>query len=220
MFTKIIDKHLPIISKRVKRHRQPVWITSEIITAIHNRKHAKKNRDHSQYKLWRNKTTQLKRESKKKHYTIAIHEHRNNPKMLAKVFNELNNKHSGAAHPTSLTYQNMTHTTDSDIADAFNHHFTSVAEKYLGPWSRIAELPTETAQSIKDYVNSKLPPGNIFKIPPITEHFVITYLSNLDISKSAGLDNISAKILKLSAPLIANQISKVTLSQYSGRKHA
>ena len=44
-FTKIIDKHLPLVTKRIKRTKQPEWITNNILLAINKRENAKKNKD-------------------------------------------------------------------------------------------------------------------------------------------------------------------------------
>ena len=61
----ILDKHAPVISKRVKKDIQPEWYNSEIM-------YARKMRDkyHSlglwgEYKFWRNRTSKLIDDSKK-----------------------------------------------------------------------------------------------------------------------------------------------------------
>ena len=51
--------------------------------------------------------------------------------------------------------------------------------------------------------SNHLPNDVEFKIPLTNAAFVNTFLSNLNISKSTGLDNIGPKILKLSANTIA-----------------
>ena len=44
-FTKIIDKHLPLVTKHIKRPQQPEWITNNILLAIYKRENAKKIKD-------------------------------------------------------------------------------------------------------------------------------------------------------------------------------
>lgn len=104
IFTEVIDRHLPRITKRVKRPTQHIkWITNEITkAAIAKRDNAKKNHDEKQYTFWRNKTTQLIREAKKNHYSQSIEIHRNNPKMLSSVFKELQNKKATGSQPINL----------------------------------------------------------------------------------------------------------------------
>ena len=91
-FTKIIDKHLPLVTKRIKRPKQPEWISNNILLAINKRENAKKNKDQQNYKYWRNEATKLIRDAKKEYYSESIKLYKNDPKKLCKVFNELNNK--------------------------------------------------------------------------------------------------------------------------------
>ena len=64
-FTKTIDKHLPLVTKRIKKTKQPDWINNRISLAISKRGNAKKNTDEHNYKHWRNETTRLIRDAKK-----------------------------------------------------------------------------------------------------------------------------------------------------------
>ena len=68
-FTKIIDKHLPLVTKRIKRPKQPEWISNNILLAINKRENAKKNKDEQNYEYWRNEATKLIRDAKKEYYT-------------------------------------------------------------------------------------------------------------------------------------------------------
>jgi hypothetical protein len=58
-FTQITDKHIPLLSKRVKRSKQPGWINDEILQAINLRDDAKTKRNELEYKRYRNLTTNL-----------------------------------------------------------------------------------------------------------------------------------------------------------------
>ena len=101
-------------------------------------------------------------------------------------------------------------TKDSDIAKAFNEHFTSLASTYLENVDRPPSGKSEQHNFIlKKFVQSKLPPGNTFTIPPIREEWVQKTLTNSGKHKATGLDNISTKVLKATAPYIAKVISKL-----------
>ena len=52
-------------------------------------------------------------------------------------------------------------------------------------------------------MQSKVPSNVEFKIPLTYVGFVRKFLSNLNVSKAKGLDNIGPKILKISANIIA-----------------
>ena len=64
-FMNVFDKHAPIKTKRVKRETQPEWHNEDIKHASKQRDMYHKSRNWSQYKYWRNKTTQLIRTAKK-----------------------------------------------------------------------------------------------------------------------------------------------------------
>ena len=48
-----------------------------------------------------------------------------------------------------------------------------------------------------------------FNIPEVTYEFVYNYLNGLDITKATGTDEISAYILKKSAPIIAESLTHI-----------
>ena len=204
-FTKIIDKHLPLVTKRIKRPKQPEWITNNILLAINKRENAKKNKDEHNYKYWRNEVTKLIRDAKKEYYSESIQLYKNDPKKLSKVFNELSNKSDISNNIKTITYENKTFTDDADIANTFNKYFTSVSKKYLNKEKSLS--PNQ--KKLEAFISTKLPKGNIFNIPYITEDFVYTFLTSLDNNKATGIDNISSKIVKISAPVITKQLTDI-----------
>ena len=67
----------------------------------------------------------------------------------------------------------------------------------------------KTPSALLQCVSNRIPPCNCFDIPPIREEFVARFLSNLDVKKAIGLDNVSARILKLCSPFIAHVITYI-----------
>ena len=61
----VFDKHALIKTKRVKREFQPEWHDEDIKHATKQRDMYHQSRNWSQYKYWRNQTTQLIRTAKK-----------------------------------------------------------------------------------------------------------------------------------------------------------
>lgn len=57
LFLKIVDKHLPLKTQRVKHKTQPKWLTPDILEAIKTRDRYKSINEESLYKVWRNKVT-------------------------------------------------------------------------------------------------------------------------------------------------------------------
>ena len=122
------------------------------------------------------------REAKNMFYSESIQAYKNNPKMLASVFKELNHQTKNVVNITSIMYNNKTFTRDADIANIFNKHFTSVAEKYLNDTANKRHSPNLLL--LKEFIKQKLPKRNIFKIPLMTEQFVCKFISKLDKNKA------------------------------------
>ena len=123
---------------------------------------------------------------------------------MCKVFNELSSK-SNYSNIKTLTYKNKIFTEDADIANTFNQYFTSVAEKYINKEKSLSS----NLQKLEHFISEKLPKGNIFNIPYITQDFVYKYLTNLDNCKATGIDNILSMIVKISAPVITKQLTDI-----------
>ena len=173
---------------------------------MNKRDNSKKKHLENEYRYWRSKTTRLIREANF-FYSESIQTYKNNPKMLASVFKELNHQTKNVVNVTSIMSNNKTLTRDADIANIFNKHFTSVAEKYLNDTANKSHSPNLIL--LKEFIKQKLPKGNIFKIPLMTEQFICKFISKLDKNKATCIDNISAKILHLSSPVIAKHITDI-----------
>ena len=66
IFQGIIDKHLPVITKKVKHSNPASWMNEEIRDAMHTRDFLKRVNCHDQYRVWRNKVVKLVKQAKKK----------------------------------------------------------------------------------------------------------------------------------------------------------
>ena len=209
-FTSIVDKHIPLVQKRVKRIKQPGWITPELLKLFSLRDSAKARHDYENYKYWRNHSTYLLRKSKQEFYYNLIEQSQNNHAANAKILNELSNK-SKKSTVSSIKQENIKLTDEQDIASAFNLHFTSVVDQYIDviPPSSNNDTAQHDFQPLTHFVKTKLPPDNMFQIPLITKQAVFKFLSTLDVKKSAGVDGISAHMLKLSAPYITHIITEI-----------
>ena len=89
----------------------------------------------------------------------------------------------------------------TEIANAFNNFFVNVA-------SRIKEPVTNSNHDkLKDFCRDRLPENTKFNIPNIGKQTIVAYLSHLDVSKATGTDNTGPRLLKLTAPHIADDIA-------------
>ena len=64
------------------------------------------------------------------------------------------------------------------------------------------------AHMLNDYVTQEVPEETKFSISQVKESFVLNQLQKLTVNKATGIDDISAKYLKLAAPGIANTLTK------------
>ena len=140
-----------------------------------------------------------KKKTKTEHYKESVDTCKDNPRMLSNIFN--------VSNPTYVNYKTKVLTKDKDIAQAFNEHFTSLAGNYL---DNINTPPSDQQFSILNkFIKCRMPPGNLFRIPSIREEWVRMTLSTLDPSKATGLDSISAKVLRVTAPYITKIVTKI-----------
>ena len=88
-------------------------------------------------------------------------------------------------------------TNEKDLTQHFNNYFVNVASKLK------KTIINSEFEHLNTFVQSKVPSNVEFKIPLTNVGFVRKFLSNLNVSKVTGLDNIGPKILKISANIIA-----------------
>ena len=190
--------------KRVKKAKQPNWMTKDISDAIKTRD-SYKLRNTEQYRFWRNKTKSLIHNSKINFYTNSINNNHKNPKQLWQNLHDITGK-SVKQSTNFIDDEDGIPIVDPEaIANRFNDHFTSLHEKYH------SGLTSETYNTtpLKDYVNQNVPLDAEFNISLVDESFILCQLQNLNVSKATGIDNISAKYLKMAAPAISKHLTKI-----------
>ena len=62
-------------------------------------------------------------------------------------------------------------------------------------------------KKLKDFCNSKVPDGVQFNIPEVSHDKVLKFLSNINISKATGCNQICPRLLKIAAPFIVESIT-------------
>ena len=212
IFNTVLSNHAPKKKKRVKRSKQPNWMNNDISNAIKTRDRYKlQNSD--QYRFWRNKTKSLIHKSKINYYTETINNNHNNPKQLWQNLHDITGK-SMKQSTNFIDDDNGIPILDPEaIANRFNNHFTSVHEK-LHKGQNNGEFNTDR---LKEFVNHKVPTETEFSVSLVEESFIQKQLQNLNVNKATGIDNISAKYLKMAAPAIIKPLTKIlNLSIQSG----
>ena len=204
LFLQVVDANVPIKQHRVKYKNQPQWITPNILDAMKCRDRHKSLGNENEFKYWRNKVTNLIRKAKQEKYQTYIETNKGKPGSIYKLFQEVGagkgcRKQSeiGSFHTEEGSY-----TEDpSEIANMFNDFFVNAASKLKEP------INPSNHDKLKEFCNGKISNDTTFEIPSVDKEKVLKYLSNVDISKATGTDNIGPRLLKLAAPCIAEGIT-------------
>ena len=199
LFLETLDKHAPIKSHRVKKKYQPEWLTPEILDCIKERNKYKLNGNTSAYKELRNKVTKLIDIARKKTYQSKIEDGKSDPRTIWKLFKEfgINGRVKDNENTFGIKCESGMITNETDLTQHFNNYFVNVASKLKEP------IINSEFEHLNTFVQSKVPSNVEFKIPLTNVGFVRNFLSNLNVSKAKGLENIGPKILKISAHIIA-----------------
>ena len=222
-FTEILDAHAPLRYKRTKANAVP-WMTTIIKNEIRNRDyHKKKAIKHNSkyrwemYKKSRNKVTINIRKTKSEYFVNKIRDCANvkDPKKSWSLINSLLGKNSKSTHINELKVNNNTITDSTLIAESLNNYFINIGPQLASDISSYEEPDNDLNN--ENVSGVRLSQNTSFHFSQIEIHNVYSILNNLKANKSTGLDKIPAKILKLSAEIIAPSLTYIfNLSLASG----
>ena len=93
------------------------------------------------------------------------------------------------------------------LANEFNKYFTEIASNILNTQTGL-EQPEDykPVEILRQFVISKLPHDVELSIPEV---MMLEALSTIDTSKAAGIDLMSAKLLRISAPVLARHLTGI-----------
>ena len=98
-----------------------------------------------------------------------------------------------------MTFDNKKVSDPQEIANRLNEHFASVG-------TRLASKLPEDSKHFEDYIK---PARTTFDLKPTNEKAVFSILTNMSASKATGLDNVSCRLIKEAAPIIAKSLNKL-----------
>jgi hypothetical protein len=203
LLTGVVDKHLPTKTKRVKRTKQPEWMTHDILECMRDRDHCKSVKDYVAYKILRNKCVSLIRQAKTIFYQSCIKNSKGDSSKLWKHIKDLA-PNSLKTAPATLKDGDATITSTPDLCEMFNNYFSTVVNQYLPESNQAPDF-----RKLNDFVKSKISEDTVLSIPLLTCDEVRKSLSELDPHRATGLDSLSSKMLKLSASIIASPLTVI-----------
>ena len=147
----------------------------------------------------RNSTTKLIAEAKAEFYQTRLESNAKNPKEIWKTINNLMNRKDSKSTINEMTFDNKKVSDPQEIANRLNEHFASVG-------TRLASKLPEDSKHFEDYIK---PARTTFDLKPTNEKAVFSILTNMSASKATGLDNVSCRLIKEAAPIIAKSLNKL-----------
>ena len=214
---KLLDKHAPykkVTNKQIKQHEKP-WINNSILDKIkHKDKIYKKftnaknqtikEQHQYNYKKLKNEITNNIRKNKQLFYQDYFIKNSQNAKKMWEGVNQIihtktKNKFSPNCIEQIINNNKLTITDPKDIANTFNNHYTSVANKLLEK----RKFPGN--KHFTHYL--KNPNPHTFMTNPTTPHEIEDLIKLINTTKSTGPNSIPTKIIKSISKSISNPIS-------------
>ena len=188
------------------RHRDKLWVTADLKRQIRRRdrlfKRAKNKQTEYDWKRWkdqRNLTTNLTKQLKK-HYVesqvTTLLTNKQNPHKYHQTLRSITGKSQDKAIPPLETIDGETKTDDTDKASLLNKFFAEQSNIHVPENHPIQPIPQTRS----------IPTLNSIEV---TSSEVLKALNSLDPNKSTGPDELPAKILKLTAIIIAEPLSNL-----------
>ena len=210
----LLNSHSPMKTKRIRLKAIP-WLTNDIKKLMHSRDFYKKRaakfsnpQDWEKYKSLRNQVTSEIRDSKAKFYKENIQNSKKDPKKAWKLVNELLSSSPRSNTIPLINKDGKELINHKEIAEVFNQYFSTVG-------ANLAKLVGSTNTSHMKFVKQT---NCKFSLQPISISQVTKLISSLDTNKSTGIDNLSAKILKVIGEAIAPHLTHIfNLCIYHGK---
>lgn len=224
MLMKIFNLHAPEKTKRVRNASLP-WLSTEIVHLMRQRDRIHKMAvrsgspdDWDTYKKLRNMVTSKIRSEKSNYYVSAIESNKGNSSTFWRTIKGiLPSKQKPTPNCVVMDSEHLE--SPIDIANAFNEHFSTIAE-------RMASSPTQTSMC-----NTAAYDGSENHVPvtdhcteqklvlsEITEAFVQKQIDSMPVGKATGIDGLSVKLLKLACPHVITTLTYIlNLSIRSGQ---
>ena len=204
IFESVLDIHAPLKKRRVGNTSAP-WITPDIRKLMKERDAAKKATKTSPerwntYKHLRNKVTRKIRDAIQSHYLGLIEENKGDPKRMWQVINKVLDKATPSTEISSLDVEGKTITKEKDIAEALNHHFTTIGPKLA------SKLESRSDDDSLKHIDTQ---QNKMAFVPIDETYVLNSIKQLKNGKAPGPDKISTKLIKDAADFIWKPLTMV-----------
>ena len=199
----LLDKYVPLkkLSQKEFKQRFKPWITDKILDKISLKNKflqrsatcndpEEKINLYNRFKDLKNEVTDLTRKGKKEFYEKYFADNKNNLKKIWKGIKDIVNiKAKNFEQPSCIQNGDKQATKPSEISNAFNKYFTSIADNIL------KKRKYEGKKSYKDYLPEPLP--NSIALYLCDEDEIKLIISSINVGKAYGPNSIPNEILHL-----------------------
>ena len=161
------------------------------------------NGNNDRFKFLRNKVLNLIEKAKQETCQSKIEEGKSDPKSVWKLFKELgaNGKVNNSESSINIQFGEKLVTHEADLTQLFNSYSVNVASSIKEPTVH------SDFEKLQNYVEYKVTSNTEFTIPLKNVTFVRKFLTNLNVKKSTGLDNIGPRVLTIAAHVLAPSLT-------------
>ena len=212
--TETINKIAPMKQSRIKSNSQD-WFDGEVAEKIAIRENLFKKFKKSQlqidkelYNEARNRVFNLIKKKKKEFYEDKLKENIGKPKELWKTLKDLGlpSKKISSSPKICLEDNDGISFDSNKISNMFKTFFSNLAEDLV---SKLPAAPNKFNKSTVENYYKNVDSINRLTFAHISRETVLKILMNVDIAKSAGIDNLSGRFLKDGAKILASPIAQL-----------
>ena len=151
------------------------------------------------YRKLRNLVNPEMKSAKSKYYVDLIENNKGDEKMMWKALKNATHQDKKCSTPSSIISDGVTYTKPNTISEVLNTYFTSVARTLA---SKLPKVAFRDLQPVQDHCSD-------FKLQKVNTDLVYSQLRSIKQNKATGLDNVSARLIKLSARTIAPSVTNL-----------
>ncbi len=154
----------------------------------------------------RNKAVSILRSAKREFYNNSFEENKNNTRAIWKSIKTLTGAKNNTRQIKNLKIDGREVDDKTEMAEQFNIYFSTVAEKIR---RHLSTVPFDLFKLV-NFVKSRKNDQEVnFSVPVITISQVIKTIMKINPHKASGIDKISARLLRIAAPVIAPSITRI-----------
>lgn len=202
---KVVNRHAPFkpISKRKMKTLLKPWITKGIRKSIRTKNKLLALGDREQYKLYRNKISNLTRLSKKLYFHQYFQDNINNAKKTWEGINNLINRRKKSRKTISAIKRQDNHLSYDPLeyTNILNSHFASVGQK-------LASNIPKSNKTFSQYLTNLNYSGS-FSFEPVLPRDIEIEIFKIPSNKTHGLYSCPTRLLKSAGHIIAVPLASI-----------